>query len=105
MSTNPKTTTPMAAKLPTFKSIDRDIRTLAAEVEQENALMPETQEGRVARLVKIYSGIKPLLTVISALPVIPSSWRAALTIFNTALAAVAAGAEEIDAGFKAGRDL
>lgn len=99
MSTNPKPT------MPSFKAIDRDIRTLTAGIEQEHALMPETQEGRVARLIKIYSGIKPLLTVLTALPLIPSSWRTALAVFNTALAAVAAGAEEADPGFKAGRDL
>lgn len=34
--------------------------------------MPETQNGRLARLLEIYNGIKPLLTVISALPLIPS---------------------------------
>lgn len=54
--------------------------------------MPETQNGRIARLLTIYNGIKPLLTVISALPLVPSGWRAALALFNDALAAVAAGA-------------
>lgn len=79
-------------KQPSFKSIDREIRTLTAEMQQEQTLMPETQNGRIARLLKIYNGIKPLLTVISALPLIPSGWRAALVLFNNALAAVAAGA-------------
>ena len=106
MSTNPKEVE-KSAKTPSFKSIDRDIRALTAEMEQEkeHTLMPETQSGRVARLVKIYNGIKPLLTVLTALPLIPSSWRAALSLFNTALAAVAAGAEDVTAEFKAGKDL
>lgn len=97
-STNPKQ--------PSFKSIDRDIRTLTAEMQQEQTLMPETQNGRIARLLKI-NGIKPLLTVISALPLIPSGWRAALVPFNNALAAVAAGAgaDDVTADFKAGKDL
>jgi hypothetical protein len=69
MNTNPKQ--------PSLKSIDREIRTLT-EMQQEQPLMPETQNGRIARLLKIYNGIKPLLTVISALPLIPSGWRAAL---------------------------
>lgn len=94
-------------KQPSFKSIDREIRTLTAEMQQEQTLMPETQSGRIARLLKIYNGIKPLLTVISALPLIPSGWRAALVLFNNALAAVAAGAgaDDVTADFKAGKDL
>jgi hypothetical protein len=94
-------------KQPSFKSIDRDIRTLTAEMQQEQTLMPETQNGRIARLLKIYNGIKPLLTVISALSLIPSGWRAALVLFNNALAAVAAraGADDVTADFKAGKDL
>jgi hypothetical protein len=38
----------------------------------------EAERGRIARLLKIHVGIKPPLTVISALPVIPSGCRAAL---------------------------
>ena len=107
MSTNPKEVEQKSAKTPSFKSLDRDIRTLTAEMEQEkeHTLMPETQNGRVARLVKIYNGIKPLLTVLTSLPLIPSSWRAALVLFNSALAAVAAGADDVTAEFKAGKDL
>ena len=63
------------------------------------------QSGRIARLLEIYNGIKPLLTGISALPLIPSGWRAALVLFNNALAAVAAGADDVSADFKAGKDL
>ena len=105
MSTNPKHVEQMSAKTLSFKTIDREIKTLTAQMEQEQTLMPETQSGRIARLLKIYNGIKPLLTVISALPLIPSGWRAALVLFNNALAAVAAGADEVSAEFKAGKDL
>jgi hypothetical protein len=105
MSTNPKNVEQTAAKTPSFKSIDRDIRTLSAEMEQENTLVAETQQGRVARVVKIYNGIQPLLSVLSTLAFIPTTWRAALTVFNTALAALSAGAEEVNPDFKAGRDL
>ncbi len=105
MSTNPKHIEQMSAKTPSFKAIDREIRTLMAAMEQENTLLPDTQNGRIARLLKIYNGLKPLLTVISTLPLIPSTWRAALALFNSALAAVAAGVEDQDAEFKAGKDL
>ncbi|HJQ37193.1 MAG TPA: hypothetical protein VKB93_08645 [Thermoanaerobaculia bacterium] len=105
MSTNPKHIEQTSAKTPSFKSIDREIRTLTAEMEQEKTLMPEAQGGRIARLVKIYNGIKPLLSVLTALPLIPSSWRAALVLFNSALAAVAAGVDDVTADFKAGKDL
>lgn len=105
MSTNPKHVEDMSAKMPSYKTIDREIQALTAELEQEQSLLPETQSGRIARLLRIYNGIKPLLTVIGALPLLPSGWRAALVLFNNALAAVAAGVDDVSADFKAGKDL
>ena len=109
MSTNPKDLNPIEASKAAIekskRSTDRTLRALQQDMEQENTLVPETQNGRIARLLKIYNGIRPLLTVISALPLIPSTWRAALALFNNALAAVAAGAEDVSTEFKAGKDL
>ena len=88
-----------------FKHIDKAVKTLnIAEMEQENSLLPENLVGRAQKLVKVYSSIKPLLTVVSTLPLIPATWRAALTIFTQAVEAVVSS-PEIDPNFKAGKDL
>lgn len=88
-----------------FKHIDKAVKTLdLTTVEQENALLPDNLSGRVQKLVKVYSSIRPLLTVVSTLPIIPAAWRAALAIFSQAVEAVVS-APEISADFKAGKDL
>ncbi len=95
------------SKAQSFKAIDRSISTMTAELEQEQeaTLLPATQSARVERLLKIYRGIKPLLTVLTMLPLIPNTWRAALALFNNALEAVAVGVGDVSADFKAGKDL
>lgn len=95
------------------KPIDRSIRTMLAEVEHENLLAPETPGSRVNRVAKQYRNIKPLLTLLGNIPLIPANWRAALLVFTQALDALAfsgtgvtslvAPAESDD--FKAGKDL
>ena len=88
-----------------FKHIDKAVKTLSIDkMEQENALLPDNLSGRVQKLVKVYSSIKPLLTVVAALPIIPATWRAALAIFTQAVEAVVS-APEIAPDFKAGKDL
>jgi hypothetical protein len=89
---------------PSFSSIDKDMRTLMTRMSEENTLKPETQSGRLERLLKIYAGIKPLLAVLSALPLVPARSRAALILFTEALEAVAAVAPD-NADFKAGKDI
>lgn len=88
-----------------FKHIDKAIKTLkTADMEQENALLGDNLSGRVQKLVKVYSSIKPLLVAVSALPIIPATWRAALVIFTQAVEAVVSS-PEIAPDFKAGKDL
>jgi hypothetical protein len=88
-----------------FKHIDKAVKTLSIDkMEQENALLPDNLSGRVQKLVKVYSSIKPLLTVVAALPIIPATWRAALVIFTQAVEAVVSS-PEISPDFKAGKDL
>jgi hypothetical protein len=84
----------------TYGSVNRAVKALMAEAAQENVLQPANAEDNIARLLKIYAGIKPLLALISTLAVLPRSWRSALRLFLGALDAVALGAE-----FKAGKDL
>ena len=62
----------------------------------------DTASGRLAHLVTIYAGIKPLLTAIVSLPFVPAKWRGALAIFVAALDAVTG---DVNADFKAGKDL
>ena len=101
MSTIPQETSTTVS----FKHIDKAVKTLnVAEMEQENSLLPDNLSGRVQKLVKVYSAIRPLLTVVSTLPIIPAAWRAALTMFSQAVEAVVS-APEISADFKAGKDL
>lgn len=87
------------------KSIDRSIRTLMQDMEHENTLVPETPNGKLQRVLKIYRAIKPMLTVISTLPLIPSTWRAAVVMFNQALEALSLVGGEVTAEFKGGKDL
>ena len=102
MSTIPQET---STNTVSFKHIDKAVKTLnLADMEQENSLLPDNLSGRVQKLVKVYSAIRPLLTVVSTLPIIPAAWRAALTMFSQAVEAVVS-APEISADFKAGKDL
>ena len=109
MSTNPKEIKNKEASETTIsrskKSVDRSIRTLMQEMEHENTLIQESPSGTLQRVLKIYRGIKPLFAVLSALPLIPSTWRAAIVMFNQALEALAFVAPEVTAEFKAGKDL
>jgi len=89
----------------TFAAINRSIKTLNfAEVEMENAAIGDTSSGRIQRLVKVYTAIKPLLTVVSTLPLLPHAWRTALSLFIAAVEAVISS-PELNPDFKAGKDL
>jgi hypothetical protein len=87
------------------KNVDRSIRTLVQQMEHENTLLQESPSSRLQKVLKIYRGIKPLLAVLSSLPLIPSTWRAAIVMLTQALEALAIAAPEDTADFKAGKDL
>ena len=53
--------------------------------DMENTATPDTQAGRMQRLVKVYGSIKPLLTTLSTLSIIPLKWREALCLFIVVL--------------------
>ena len=65
--------------------------------------------GQAQKLVRIYKGIKPLLEVVSTLPIFSPALRGALAIFTEALDALVSTPELAGAGaggdFKAGKDL
>jgi hypothetical protein len=93
---------------PTYEQIDQAIRTLDLHpVQARTILAPRITPGdRLQQVLKIYKGIKPLLTAVSMLPVIPETWRAAALLLVQSLDALAA---VVPAGatveFKAGKDF
>jgi hypothetical protein len=87
------------------KSVDRSVRALMQEMEHENTLVPESPSSRLQRVLKIFRGMKPLLAVLTSLPLIPATWRAAMAMLVQALDALALVGPEITADFKAGKDL
>jgi hypothetical protein len=87
------------------KNVDRSIRTLMQEMEHENTLLQESPGSRLQKVLKIYRGIKPLLAVLSSLPLIPSTWRAAIVMLTQALEALAITGADPAVDFKAGKDL
>jgi hypothetical protein len=109
MSTNPKELNPLEASKTMIekskRSTDRSLRALNIDMEHENTLVQDSPNTRLQKVLKIYRGIKPVITVIGALPLIPSTWRAAIVMFTQALDALAAVGGEITAEFKAGKDL
>jgi hypothetical protein len=109
MSTNPKHLDPLEASKTMIekskRSTDRTLRALNLDMEQENTLVQDTPNTRLQKVLKIYRGIKPVITIIGSLPLVPSTWRAAIVMFTQALDALAAVGGEITAEFKAGKDL
>ena len=109
MSTNPKELNPLEASKELIekskRSNDRTLRALQQDMEQENTLVGDTPNGRLQKVLKIWRGIKPVFAVISTLPLIPSTWRAAIVMFTQALDALTAVGGEITAEFKAGKDI
>lgn len=104
MSTNPHELSAQSIRS-SKRTVDASLRNLQKEMEQENTLVAETTLGKLQRVVKVYRGIKPLLSVIGTLPLIPATWRAAIVMFNQALEALAGAAPDFAADFKAGKDL
>lgn len=109
MSTNPKDLNPIEASKAAIekskRSTDRTLRALQQDMEQENTLVQDTPNSRLQKVLKIYRGIKPVFAVIGSLPLIPSTWRAAIVMFTQALESLSLVGGDITAQFKAGKDL
>ncbi|HYI08450.1 MAG TPA: hypothetical protein VEK57_05230 [Thermoanaerobaculia bacterium] len=87
------------------RNVDRNLRALMNKMENDNTLLAETPAARFEKVLKIYRGVRPLLALLAALPLIPSTWRSALLMFTQALEALSGVSGQITAQFKAGRDL
>ena len=56
------------------------------------------QQSKAERLTRTYAVARPILLGLTAIPINPANWRAALRIFMATL-------DEVTATFKAGKDL
>lgn len=104
MTTDPKTRTEELI-LDATASIDPGLHALLAEMEQEHTLVPETPLAKLQKVVKIFRGIQPLLTVLATLPILPPTWRSAIHMLVQALESLAIASPQVIAEFKAGKDL
>ncbi len=107
MSTSREHTENLKLAQLSFERIDQTIRGIDMEAEQSLVAAAAATPGeRLQRVLKIYRGIKPLLTALSVLPLIPATWRAAITLFVQTIEALAASVPDgVAIEFKAGKDL
>lgn len=90
--------------IPTESQVKRSLRGLK-HIAQESAEAPETFEGRLDRLARVYASVKPLLTLLSSVWLLPPAYRKAIAAISAAIEALAAGVGTIPVSFKAGKDL
>lgn len=90
----------------TFETIDEHVQGsgLDALFEQPAGEMPVS---KTARLLAAYAAVRPILSAVSVLPLIPPQWRKALRVFIAALDEMLSSGTGIapDRDFKAGKDL
>lgn len=87
-----------------YGSINNAIRSLDFAELEPRAAIGDTFLSRLQRLVKVYAAVKPLIEVISGLPLLPQAWRVGVALFLAALDAVTSS-PEVNPDFKAGKDL
>ena len=85
----------------TFDTIDKSIRNIDLDV---MGAVPEP-ESRTTRLLTMDRGVRPLLTTVTLLPVLPPKFREALSLFLVTFDQFAQAVPEAEGGFKAGKDL
>jgi hypothetical protein len=91
-----------------FESIDDQINDYVNEfIDQFESLdtigegavaTPQTPADRAQRLMTTYAGVRPILLALASVPLVPETWRAAITVFVASL-------DGVTATFKAGKDL
>jgi hypothetical protein len=90
--------------IPTEWQVKHSLRGLK-HIDQESAEAPQSFEGQLERLARVYASVKPLLTMLAAVPLLPPMFRKAITYLGAAIEAVAAGVSILPVSFKAGKDL
>ena len=85
-----------------YATINRSIRTLdLSSMDEENSLAGATFATHLDQLLTVYNAVKPLIAVLTTIPLIPKAWRTAIALFTRSLDAVVTAVPE----FKAGKDL
>jgi hypothetical protein len=101
MSTSKNDMNDLAASK-TYAAINRSIKTLdLSAMDEEDTVLGATFATHLDQLVTVYNAVKPLIAVLTTIPLIPKAWRAAIALFNKSLDAVVTAVPE----FKAGKDL
>ena len=85
----------------TYESIEKSIHNIDLEA------MTAIAEGpnRTQRLVAMYAAVRPILSAVSVLPLLPPKFREALRLFLLTFDQFAQSAAQSDPDFKAGKDL
>ena len=89
------------------KTSDKRIASLLTELGHQDMLLPESALSILKRALKVYRGVKPVLSVIVKLPIIPPAWVGIIDALMRALDALDTPEVigEITSKFKAGKDL
>jgi len=89
----------------TFESIEKSIAHIDPDGSGDaNAALPDLA-GVTQRLLSVYRGVRPILSVVAALPLLPPKFRQSLRQFLATLDQFTEGVAGIDGAFKAGKDL
>src|SRR5256885_4076108 len=88
----------------TYGEINQSIRSINFAEFDRCTAVGETFAGHLQRLVKLYAAVRPLLTAVSALPLVPQSWRAGMALFLVTVDAITSS-PEANPNFKAGKDI
>ncbi|HEX3578234.1 MAG TPA: hypothetical protein VHY33_06690 [Thermoanaerobaculia bacterium] len=81
-----------------FEAINAHVNsTDLSEVTAQTAA-PQTAKDRAQQLMTAYTAARPILVAVSAIPLIPATWRAIVTTLVVAL-------DGVTNTFKAGKDL
>lgn len=89
----------------TKKRINGHVRATIASLDNENVLGADSPNVLLQRALKVFTGIKPLLSFLSAFSILPQVWRTGITVLTQVLDALAAIGPDVTVQFKAGRDL
>lgn len=98
-----------------YERIDARVRALDLSVFAERqSVMAAGDEDLLPRLQSVYRAVRPILSIVAELPLLPPQWRDALRLFVATLDAIAAaGGVPADGplpahptpDFKAGKDI
>lgn len=81
-----------------FEAINAHVKSIDLSEVTAPTAVPQTAADRAQRLITAYAAARPILVAVSAIPLIPATWRAIVTTLVAAL-------DGVTDTFKAGKDL